>query len=332
MSEAKIKEAKWYEKISEGRVECNLCPHNCKLNEEQTGVCGARENLNGKLITKIYGQASAMAIDPIEKKPLFHFYPDTDILSIGTVGCNLSCKFCQNHHIAHNHQAKTNFLTPEQIVAAAKKHDVIGVAYTYSEPIIWFEYLLETAKLVKEAGMKNVLVTNGVINSKPFNELLPYIDGFNIDLKAFTEKFYRNICQGYLEPVKKTIRLANKEALVEVTTLLIPGLNDSKEEIEDLVRWLAEIEPNIPLHFSRYFPKYELEIEITPIETLLKAKELAEEKLNFVYLGNVQDSKYRNTYCYQCGELLIERDWSKVKLNLDEDLCPECGVKINIWN
>lgn len=325
-----MKEAKWYEELKEEKVKCNLCPHNCVLAADQTGICGARENQAGKLITKIYGQASATAIDPIEKKPLFHFYPGGEVLSLGTVGCNLKCKFCQNYHIAHNYNAKTEFLAPEDVVSLAEDKELLGVAYTYSEPLIWYEYLLDTVKLIQEAGMKNVLVTNGLINPEPLKELLPYIDGLNVDLKAFTDDFYQKMCQGALEPVKKTIKLANQTALVEVTTLLIPGLNDSEAEIKELVNWVADINENIPLHFSRYFPKHKLEREPTPIETLLAAKEIAEEKLNFVYLGNLREQKYRNTYCYECDHLLVKRGWRGVEINLQANSCPECGADINL--
>lgn len=325
-----MEEAKWYKEVDDEKIRCELCPHECVLVTEQTGICGVRENQKGQLTTKIYGQVSATAVDPIEKKPLFHFYPGSEILSLGTVGCNLKCEFCQNYHIAHNREARTEFLSPKDVVKLAKDKDLSGVAYTYSEPIIWFEYLLDTAKLVQEAGMKNVLVTNGLINPEPLQELLPYIDGFNIDLKAFTNDFYQKMCQGYLEPVKQTIESANQASLVEVTTLLIPGLNDSEDEIEELVTWLAGIDEDIPLHFSRYFPKYKLEGEPTPIETLVRAKEIAEKKLNFVYLGNLQEEKYRNTYCYECGQLLIKRGWRGVRINLNENSCPQCGVEINI--
>ncbi|SJZ99123.1 AmmeMemoRadiSam system radical SAM enzyme [Selenihalanaerobacter shriftii] len=325
-----MKEALWYKNLEQKQVECNLCPHNCILTHMQEGTCGARVNQNSKLIAKNYGKVSATAIDPIEKKPLFHFYPGTDILSLGTVGCNLSCKFCQNHHIAHNNKAQTESLNSEEVIKLADKHNLIGVAYTYSEPIIWFEYILDTAKLVQGAGMKNVLVTNGLINPEPLKELLPYIDGFNIDLKAFTDDFYQEVCQGYIAPVKETIKLANKSSLVEVTTLLIPGLNDSEEEIKELTEWLAEIDPNIPLHFSRYFPKYKLKREPTPVETLIQAKEIAEERLNFVYLGNIQQQKYRNTYCHECNKLIVERNFQAVQLHLKNGLCPECDTEINI--
>ncbi|MBM7624019.1 AmmeMemoRadiSam system radical SAM enzyme [Sporohalobacter salinus] len=325
-----MKEAHWYERINDKEVRCNLCPHNCLLAVNQTGVCQARENQEGKLVSKIYGQVSALAVDPIEKKPLFHFYPGSEVLSLGTVGCNLSCQFCQNYHIAHDHNTQTRKLEPKEVVELTKEHNSIGIAYTYSEPLIWYEYILNTAQLIHQAGLKNVLVTNGLINPRPLAELLPYIDGLNIDLKAFSEDFYNDICQGYLEPVKESISLADQESLVEVTTLLIPGLNDSREEIERLVTWLAGINPDIPLHFTRYFPKYKLDAEQTPVETLLQAKEIAEEKLNFVYLGNVRQPEYSNTYCYECGQLLIKRDLSPPKVYLQENVCPECGTEINI--
>lgn len=325
-----MKEAQWYERLNEEEVRCNLCPHSCLLTAGQTGICQARENREGRLVSKTYGQVSAVAVDPIEKKPLFHFYPGSEILSLGTVGCNLRCQFCQNYHIAHDQEAQTSKLEPTEIVNLVKEHNSIGAAYTYSEPLIWYEYIRDTAQLIQQTGLKNILVTNGLINLDPLTELLPYIDGLNIDLKAFSEEFYRDICQGYLEPVKESISRADQEALVEVTTLLIPGLNDSREEIEELTAWLADINPDIPLHFTRYFPKYKLQAEQTSMETLLQAKEIAEERLNFVYLGNVRQPEYSNTYCYECGQLLIKRSWSQPEVYLKEDVCPECGAEINI--
>ncbi|MCK8824383.1 AmmeMemoRadiSam system radical SAM enzyme [Fuchsiella alkaliacetigena] len=325
-----MQEAKWYQSLEQGLVECLLCPHNCTLAIDQSGACQVRINKEGKLMTETYAQVSAVAVDPIEKKPLFHFYPGSDILSLGTVGCNLSCKFCQNYQLAHQHRGSKESMPSQAVVELAKKYNSIGVAYTYSEPIICFEYILDTAKLIKEAGMKNVLVTNGTINREPLEELLPYIDALNIDLKSFREQFYQEQCNGHLTEVKQTIKLANKPALVEVTTLLIPGFNDSETEIRELVDWLAKIDQEIPLHFSRYFPKYKLQAPPTPMDTLLQAKQIAEEKLNYVYLGNVSASEHRNTYCYQCGELVIDRSRARIKLNLKESSCFQCGTKINV--
>lgn len=286
-----MKEALYWKVINDNRVECNLCPHNCKIGEGQLGICRARKNVKGKLYSLNYGLVTSIALDPIEKKPLYHFYPGSYILSVGTFGCNLKCSFCQNWTIAHDDKTWTTEITSNKLVEKAvelKPRGNIGIAYTYNEPTIWYEFVLETAKKAREVGLKNVLVTNGFITQKPLEEILPFIDAMNIDVKAFTNEFYNQICKGTLDDVKRTVEISAKHCHIEVTTLIIPGLNDDLNEINELASWLAYINNEIPLHLSRYFPNYQMQdIPITPRETLEKAKQEALKHLKYVYLGNV---------------------------------------------
>lgn len=279
--------AKYWDK-ADGKVECRLCPHNCKLKENAVGICRARENVGGVLYTLNYGLISSIALDPVEKKPLYHFYPGTYILSVGTFGCNFKCSFCQNWEIAHD-DPDLYPATSIRLVEKAKELDnCIGLAFTYNEPLIWYEFVYDTCVLSKEAGLKNALVTNGFISEKPLRDLLPFVDAMNIDVKAFTEKYYKEICKGSLENVKRTVEIAAKECHVEVTTLVLPGLNDAALEIGELSRWLASIDENIPLHLTRFFPNYKMtDLPPTPKKTLFRAKEEAEKYLKFVHLGNV---------------------------------------------
>lgn len=272
------------------KVVCSLCPHNCKIAEGEKGVCRVRQNIGRKLFTINYGKISAIALDPIEKKPLNNFFPGTRILSVGTFGCNFKCSFCQNWSIAHENPNIYN-VQPEQLAEKAidaKRQGNIGIAFTYNEPSIWFEFVYETAKLAKQKGLKNILVTNGYINQKPLEELLPYIDAMNIDVKAFNKYFYSKICKGRFEDVKRTVEISAESCHVEITMLVIPELNDSIEEAEELVMWLSKINPEIPLHISRFFPNYNMKnVKPTPISTIQEIKKVAEKHLKYVYLGNV---------------------------------------------
>ncbi|MCK8826204.1 AmmeMemoRadiSam system radical SAM enzyme [Natroniella acetigena] len=324
-----MKEALYYQQ-EDDEFRCQLCPHACLLTEGEHGKCQVREVKEGKLRATTYQQVSAVAMDPIEKKPLFHFYPGSQILSLGMVGCNLKCKFCQNYRIAHQPNTPTEQLSPRQAVELAIAKDSIGLAYTYSEPLVWYEYVLETAKLAHEEGLMNVLITNGMINPQPLQKLLPYIDAINLDLKSFTDEFYQQICAGKLTPIKKTIELAYQTTLLELTTLLIPELNDSEEEIKQLVDWIASFDHQIPIHFARYFPRYQLNKEPTSLEKLLQAKNIAEEQLNYVYLGNISNNNYQTTYCPDCEYPVIKRSYSQVKLDLVDKACPKCETKIKI--
>lgn len=271
---------------------CDLCFHNCSLEEGQTGFCRARQNIDG-VITSINAHwITSLALDPIEKKPLLHFYPGSKILSIGSFGCNLACPFCQNHSIAsmsfHNKHAK--FMRSEEIVNLALKlipRGNIGLAFTYNEPLIAYEFVLETAKRAKQNNLKTVLVTNGTIHEKPLLELLPYIDAMNIDLKGFTQEFYSKL-SGNLEQVKHTIELSQSRTHVELTSLIIPNENDSEEDMKKEAQWIASIDPEMPLHLSRFFPNHLwLDKQITPLDTLIKLERIAKQYLKHVHLGNV---------------------------------------------
>lgn len=274
------------------RAVCPVCTHHCSLEEGQKGLCGARVNENGRVVCANYGKITAMALDPIEKKPLNRFYPGSQILSVGSYGCNFSCPFCQNYEIsmAQGESLSCTDILPEQLVETAlscRERGNIGIAYTYNEPLIGYEYVRDCASLAAAAGLKNVVVTNGSLSLACLEEILPFIDAFNVDLKGFTREFYRMI-GGELEDVKTFIRTAARSSHVEVTTLVIPGENDTEEEMEALSSWLASVSREIPLHLTRFFPRYHMaDREATPIETLLKLERTARKNLRYVYLGNV---------------------------------------------
>ncbi|MFW5789929.1 MAG: AmmeMemoRadiSam system radical SAM enzyme [Bacillota bacterium] len=309
------------------KVRCNICPHNCNLQEGQQGVCLARENRDGEIVPLNYGEVASMAVDPIEKKPLFHFKPGSQILSIGTWGCNMKCGFCQNWQLSQQ-KVPTRYYEPEEILGEIKKRGLSSLAFTYSEPIIWYEYVYDTACLMKENNIETVMVSNGFINEEPLLELLPYIDGFNIDLKAIDDDFYRQECNGRLEPVKNTIRkIAESESHLEITNLVIRDKNDSLTKLEELIDFIGSVDKDIPLHLSRYYPAYKYEIEATDINLLKKAYELASEKLSYVYLGNIREMNYRNTVCPNCGQIVINRDY-KIKLNIVDNKCKYCNHEI----
>lgn len=289
-----MKLALYYDKAENSQVHCYLCPHNCIIKPGNTGVCRARKNISGELYSLNYGKITSIALDPIEKKPLNNFHPGSMILSVGTFGCNLKCSFCQNWTIAHeSFDGSSNIYDVEPCQLVEKALELvtsgnIGIAYTYNEPSIWYEFVYDTARLAREKGLVNVLVTNGFISREPLEELLPYIDAMNIDVKAFTASFYKDVCRAALDDVKRTVEISAGKCHVEVTNLIIPGLNDSMEEIEELAKWLASVSVEIPLHISRFFPRYKMtDVMPTPVETLIKAKEIAEGYLKYVYLGNV---------------------------------------------
>lgn len=285
-----MKRALFYDCLENNRVHCNLCPHGCVLAEGATGLCRTRRNVDGQLYSLNYACVTSIALDPIEKKPLYHFRPGSKILSVGTFGCNFKCRFCQNWTIAHS-DTETARIMPKELAELALSYTDkgnIGVAFTYNEPSIWVEYILDTARLVKEKGLVNVMVTNGFINREPLVQILPLIDAMNIDLKAFTQSFYEKYCKGSLDEVKKTIEMAARSCHVEITTLVIPGLNDSAEEIAGLAHWISMIDPGIVLHLSRFFPNYQMsDIPPTPRSTLENARGAAQQYLRHVYLGNI---------------------------------------------
>ncbi len=309
-----MQEALFYEKLGNDKVQCQLCPWNCILSTGQTGNCKVRTNEKGRLLTEVYNRVAALGSDPIEKKPLYHFSPGKNILSIGEVGCNLHCSFCQNHRISQC-KAKTfdGFynITSEQIVKEAHKtFNNIGIAYTYNEPFTFYEFLFETAKLAHLNALKNVVVSNGYINKKPLLNLLPFIDAFNIDLKAFSEEFYQKFTKGKLQPVLETLKtIAKNKVHLEITNLIIPDLNDDKTEFKHMVKWIAaELGEHIPLHLSRYYPQYKLTNRPTPIQTLNELYAIAKQHLQHVFLGNVRDEEKSSSYCTNCGEVLIARN------------------------
>jgi len=330
-----VREALFYEKKEQNLTACRLCPKLCTIREDKSGFCRVRENRKGTLYATNYGKVTSYGMDPIEKKPLYHFFPGSLILSFGTVGCNLRCGFCQNWSIAHG-DPDTVYITPEQAVETARQqikdgYPNTGIAYTYSEPFMWYEFVLDTARLAGKAGLKNVLVTNGYINETPLREILPYIDAMNIDVKGFTEDYYRKHCIGRLEPVLRTVEIACAECHVELTNLLVTGLNDSSEEIERLVDWIASLDREIPLHFSRYFPNFEMNLPATPLETLKRAGDIARKKLSYVYIGNARELDEQDTYCPECGEKLISRTGYTTRVvGLDGKTCRHCGRGINI--
>ncbi len=322
--------AAYYKKHGEEKVRCELCPHNCIILPDQVGICSVRQNLEGELYSLNYSEITSMALDPIEKKPLFHFFPGSNILSIGTFGCNFKCPFCQNWQISQE-RASSKTTTPEELIEIAKSEKSFGIAYTYSEPNVWFEYVLASAKLAHENNLKNIMVTNGFINPEPFEELGQYIDAMNIDLKGYSDEFYKEFPKGKLQPVLDTISAAFKRGIhIEVTNLIIPGLNDSKENLTELVDFIASVSKDIPLHFSRYFPHYKMKKDPTPEKTLFLAKEIADKKLKYVYLGNIWSDSGSETICPECGALVISRKGYYVELkDFKKGYCANCGYKLN---
>jgi pyruvate formate lyase activating enzyme len=326
-----IKQASYWESLSNRRVVCTLCPAECTLTEGKVGICGSRRNDGGQLLTDNYGEVVTIAVDPIEKKPLYHFYPSSDILSTGANGCNFKCQHCQNWTISQE-KTRTSFVPPEQLVEIAMQHRSLGVAFTYTEPVIWYEYIVDAALLLREAGLKTVLVSNGYINPAPLAGLVGLIDAANIDLKSIRGDFYRSICKGKVEPVLENIAaLAKFGVHLEITNLIIPGLNDSDRDIEDLVSFVAGISDMIPLHFSAYRPDYKMNIPATPIDTLLRARQIASEKMKYVYLGNVDTEQDGHTRCPKCGHLLIRRDFFRAKIvGLKNGRCTACDFATGI--
>jgi len=331
-----MREAMLYEKLGDGRVRCNLCAHRCVIAPGRRGICGVRENRDGTLYSLVYGKAISLAVDPIEKKPLFHFLPGSRAYSVATVGCNFHCLNCQNYAISqypreHSGRIIGEDVSPSEIVADAIAHGCQTIAYTYTEPTVFFEYAYDTARLAHEKGLKNVFVSNGYMTEEAAEVIIPYLDGINIDLKGISDKFYHEVAGGNLRPVLDSIaRFYRAGVWVEVTTLVIPGMNDSPEEL----RWTAEaiygISPGIPWHISRFYPAYRLrELPPTPVETLQTAKRIGEEVgLRYIYLGNVP-GEGEDTYCPQCGTRLIKRIGFAVKENrLQGGRCPKCGAQI----
>lgn len=331
-----MKEAMHYIKKKDKAVQCKLCPWRCVIDEGKRGFCGVRENQSGKLMALVYGRPVSVSVDPIEKKPLFHFLPGTDIFSIGTVGCNLRCKHCQNWQISQEKEIMGESLMPEEVVEGAVKNGCSSVAYTYNEPSIFFEYVYDTARLARKKGLRNVMVTNGYINEEPLNELYKYIDAANVDLKGFSEEFYTSVTGAHMQPVLDTIkRISRMKTWMEITNLIIPTKNDDFEKIKEMCGWIAEnAGKDVPMHFSRFFPYYKMsDLPPTPPQTLVRAREIAiKAGLNHVYIGNLLTEEGENTYCPGCRELAIERKGYNILKNSLKDGKCSCGEKIaGIW-
>lgn len=332
-------EAYLYEPLGEKQVRCILCKHTCIIKNEGRGICNVRENHGGKLHTLVFGKLIARHIDPIEKKPLFHFLPGTRSYSIATVGCNFKCRFCQNADIAQMPADRDGLImgepsTPQEVVSAAVKDRCHSISYTYTEPTVYFEFAYETAKLAHEQGLKNVFVTNGYMSAQALKMIHPYLDGANVDLKAFSERFYRTYCGAKLDHVKETLILMKElNIFLEVTTLLVTGLNDSRSELESLALFIKEsLGPETPWHISRFHPTYRLsDRPPTPFDTLVKARQIGMGAgLRYVYMGNVPDNSGENTYCYNCGQMLIERRGFRIMKNqIKNSLCNQCGSTID---
>ncbi len=323
------------------KVQCELCPKLCLIEPGQSGECRVRINIDGVLRTVVYGYPCSIHIDPVEKKPLFHFLPGSSVLSVATVGCNLHCKNCQNWEISQANPEDGNVpaynCPPERLVAEANKYQCPSIAYTYTDPIVYYEYTYDSAKLAHEAGIRNILVTAGYVNEEPWKKLLEHVDAANIDLKAITEDFYREVCSATLKPVQNALILAKaSEILVEVTNLIIPTLNDEPEQMRELSRWVKmNLGADTPLHFSGFYPRYKMRnLPATSLRTLETARKIAmSEGLNYVYVGNVASKEGQNTYCPGCKKLLIERSgYTILKNRLRFGRCPDCSKEIyGVW-
>ena len=338
------KEAYLTRPLSDSAAQCQICEHFCAIESGGTGKCGVRRNVDGVLYLVVYGEAIAVHVDPIEKKPLFHFMPRSDALSIGTFGCNFRCPFCQNWQMSQTrdfddqHDYLGQQASPDALVNTCIQNRIPIIAYTYNEPTVFFEYSYDTAKLAHEHGIKNIYVSNGYMSRAALDMIEPYLDGINIDLKSFRDEFYRERCQARLEPVKRNIAYIARETdiWIEITTLLIPGLNDSEEELRAMAEWMAGVNPEMPWHVTAFHPDYEMhDRPRTSQRALARAYEIGREAgLRYVYVGNVMDADRESTYCPQCGEKLIQRHWYNVKeLWRERGVCPECGqVVAGVWS
>lgn len=335
-----MKEAYLYEKLDNEKVRCHLCSHGCLIKDGLKGICGVRENRNGTLMTLVYGKVIAMHGDPIEKKPLFHFLPGTRSYSIATVGCNFRCRFCQNSDIsqmpADYDRIMGDDMQPIDIVKMTKESHSSTIAYTYTEPTIYYELALDTARLAIKEGIMNIFVSNGYMTEECLMDIHPDLHGINIDLKAFTDRFYKEQCGAKLTPVLKSIQKASELGIwVEVTTLLIPGLNDSDGELKDIAGFLAGVDPKIPWHISRFHPMYRLtNTYATPPEDIHRAKDIGYASgLKYVYTGNLPGDDGEKTFCHECGELLIDRYGYYIRKNsIMDGRCPKCNVEIpGVW-
>ncbi|MDH3612088.1 MAG: AmmeMemoRadiSam system radical SAM enzyme [Gammaproteobacteria bacterium] len=331
---------KYWQRLDDGRLQCDVCPRFCKLRDGQRGLCFVRGRAGDEIVLTTYGRSSGFCVDPIEKKPLNHFLPGTPVLSFGTAGCNLACKFCQNWDISKSREFDRlqDSASPEAIAQAAVETGSRSVAYTYNDPVIFLEYAVDVAKACHDRNIKNVAVTAGYITAAACGEFFEHIDGANVDLKAFTDRFYWKVCGGHLEPVLDTLVYLKNDTDIwfELTTLLIPGENDSPAEIDAMTRWIVgHLGPDVPLHFTAFHPDWKmLDTPSTPIETLTKSREIAiSNGMHHVYTGNVHDYAGGSTYCSNCGEVLIGRDWYELstwnlKIDGPEAACASCGTEV----
>jgi pyruvate formate lyase activating enzyme len=329
------KEAMFWKPGKDKTVQCLLCPHHCVIAAERHGICGVRKNEQGKLYSLIYQACSSISDDPIEKKPLYHFHPGSLVLSLGSVGCTFKCDHCQNYHIsmARPEGMSLQEIPAETLSQIALDHGCRGVAWTYNEPAIWHEYTVEAAKFVKNAGLYTAYVTNGYLEEEPLSEIAPYLDAMNIDIKAFHEEFYQKVCKARLAPVLQTCERAKKLGIhLELTYLVVPGMNDDGLEIQEFCYWIGEtLGTDTPVHFSRFHPDYKMtDISATPMKTLFSCLRVAKEaNLQFVYLGNIAHGDYDNTYCPGCGNLLIERyGFSSHLKGVSQGKCLRCGTLV----
>lgn len=332
-----IKEGVLFDELPDKKVKCHVCSHRCTITEGKVGICRTRQNRNGKIYTLIYNVVSSEAVDPVEKKPLYHFLPGTLSYSLGSIGCNFRCEHCQNWNISqvNPEESYTMEITPEAAINRALAYGSKSISWTYNEPAIWHEYTFDSAVLAKKAGLKTVYVTNGYITPEALRRMAPYLDAYRVDIKSFSEDFYRKTCGARLAPVLESTNLARELGMhVETVTLIIPTKNDSPEEITQIVRWVHDnLGMDTPMHFTRFHPMYKMDgINPTPLDTLEMAYNIAKkEGMRFVYLGNVGGHKYENTYCPKCNALLIDRLGFRVgTVKIKDGKCPECGEMIPI--
>jgi pyruvate formate lyase activating enzyme len=332
-------EARYYRRLPNLEVECQLCPRRCRVADLERGFCGVRENRGGTYYTLVHSRPAALNIDPIEKKPFFHFLPSTLTFSLATAGCNIHCKFCQNWELSQvrPEQISSFYLPPAAAATEAQRQSCASIAYTYSEPVVFFEYMVDTARAARKKGLRNVVVTNAFIDPEPLRELCRQVDAIKVDLKAFTDKFYREVCNGELKPVLQSLQLLQKHGIwYEIVYLVVPTLNDQEEPIRKMCLWIKrELAPDVPLHFTRFQPMYLLKnLPPTPIESLERARQIAlAEGLRFVYLGNVPGHEGENTYCPRCRKTLIRRlGYTVRENNVRKGTCRFCGERIpGVW-
>jgi len=332
-----IVSTRYWHKMEDGRLQCDLCPRHCHLKEGQRGLCYVRQRLDDEVKLVSYGRSSGFCIDPIEKKPLNHFYPGSSVLSFGTAGCNLACKFCQNWDMSKSREMDTlaDRASPEKLAQVCEEMSCRSIAYTYNDPVIFLEYAVDVAQACRERNIKSVAVTAGYIDAEPRIEFFKLMDAANVDLKAFSDRFYHKICGGHLAPVLESLEYIKHETdtWLELTTLLIPGENDSEQELQEMTAWVVEhLGPNVPMHFTAFHPDWKmLDIKSTPTATLTKARKIAlDNGVYYAYTGNVHDAGGSSTWCHNCGELLIERDWYQLgRWGLDKNgSCANCGTTV----